>query len=400
MAQDVERAQKRSRYKPRSETSFRKHDARAHEIFDKIRQLATGGPVDVAVCGLIKLHQNGYDQLLELLAEDETLESCAFHHFKLSYNQQKHLLSYELPTTIHDDVLSDLLAEIRSQLAKLAAKSPTAAQVLTHIRCSPGLHTSPPSPSARPSAQPYADGTCTFANATTQSPCFVIEISFHPRHPAARGKIHDLIYTAHGQPGMGLVLELRHHNPQHMRHTPPPAVDHSASYTTWRWTAVPALGNTVVRGAPAAQAFRDAAGGVVPGKLEIAVRDFIGMELCRGFPDDPDVVGVLDERIEIDHGVMAGWVGKAESWERMVVTAERPAGESGGARAVGEAFVTEHPEEGGSSAGAGGLLDGRTGPGMDELQAAIDRLEAEIEAESALAAEEGEGEDDGGVGVE
>ncbi|KAL1637668.1 hypothetical protein SLS58_009198 [Diplodia intermedia] len=398
-SQSREGVPKRSRHKPRSETSIRKHDARAHEIFEKIRQLATGGPVDVAVCGQIKLHQNGYDQLLELLSEDEQLEACAFHHFKLSYNKQRHLLSYELPTTVHDDVLSDLTAEIRAQLSKIASKSPTAAQVLNHIRCSrgPSTFTTAP-PLDRPSRQkPAADGVCTFKNATTHSPCFVYEVCFHPRHAAAWGKIHDLIYAARGRPGMGLVLQLRHHSPAHMRHRPPPAVDHSASYSTWRWTEAPDRRNTVVRTDPRPRAFRDAKGAVVPGQLEIAVRDFVGLELCRGaLPDDPAVAEVLDERIVIDHAVMAGWVGSAENWERMVVTAEpgAAAGQSGAPPAVVDAFVTEHPEEVGS-AGAG-LLDGRTGPGMDELQEAIDRLEAEIEADSALVAEE-EFDDDGGV---
>ncbi|OJD30244.1 uncharacterized protein BKCO1_640002 [Diplodia corticola] len=310
--------------KPSSEFSLRINRARANGIFERILRCSAGGRMDVPTAGTLSLRQSGYERLLQLLSKDTALEETAFQDLKMSYNRLRRQLSYEVPTNIRQDMTIALNQAITNQLNDIMAKSDAAKNLLDLVSVDRWPRSSVEIPGKKASMQRYPDGIWAIEPAT-ESPssdrmaCFIFEMCFMPGSAAAEGKVLEVMLKRHGCPGMALIINMRHTNPE-MRLNPPADMNSKASYALYEWIAVEdedgSVEGRVVRvGMP--RAFRNSSGGLVPGKLSFTVADFLGRAVEDHIPsmDDEAFWSVLEETIEIDHSDMLKWLEQAESWE-------------------------------------------------------------------------------------
>lgn len=290
---------------------------RAHKIFEKINLCWNGQRVSIPPAATIRVRGSEYQKLLRLLAQDQDVERFAFRQLKLFYNNQSCRLSYEMVTSIHDGIQENVKGVISEQFGVLKARSAEAKRVLDIVR-NRGSTTIPLSENKDTKVSP--DALYMLRKGTTETPCFFLEVSFSQSLKAAKNKVRKIIRDTKGSPGLGLIIKVPYATPKQLA-DPRPDLPRAATYHLFKWTtekgADGVVENKVVRVHRARQ-FRDENGKLVPGKLSITLRDFVGEAQLPKFPflKDPEVASALDEVIEIDHSELERWLEELESSAR------------------------------------------------------------------------------------
>ncbi|KAF9641223.1 hypothetical protein BFW01_g582 [Lasiodiplodia theobromae] len=286
----------------------------ARMILEKIQQYWNGQQVNIAVAASIRLRRSEYHKLLNLLAQDEQIRDFAFRRLKLFYDRRRRKLSYEMPSLIHETMTANFVEEISAQLRLIDAKHSKVLQLRKFLKWTGRSEIKMPGDCSGEKKSP--DAVWVFRAPKKMGECFLIEVCLSQTLQAASQKVRQTIYHNYGRPGMAIVVKHDYNTPKQLLNLPK-GRSRAASYTAFGWVVEEkedGSRHSFVERTVEQQEFRNRDGDVVPGKLSITIRDFIGKRYHKYVPNfnDPAVARALDEAITIDHSTMKEWLDEAE----------------------------------------------------------------------------------------
>ncbi|KAK0638393.1 hypothetical protein DIS24_g9873 [Lasiodiplodia hormozganensis] len=294
-------------------------------LLERIRNFYAGNSEGLPEAGIVRpISQKVYNELNDLLEEDEQLEKWASRQMKIVHIAERQKLSYDTPNAIHKTIIEGVSRMICDQLEDINEKwqmSDVSGKHQSTLAEEIESRGSTRIPLRNSKGYVTPDRNWIFTGDNRDRSCFVLEVANSEQYYHVKHKAFTMISKGSGHPGMVLIIWVKSNEPDAKE------VDKTAGFTIISLRKFKQTDDSIkllVDQIESKKIIRDAKGKVQEGSIYFTINDMLGVKNeefyeQRKNSNDPVVAtytaGILDAKIELSYAAIAGKIKAGERTE-------------------------------------------------------------------------------------